>query len=134
MKTTEFIKKVKSLGFDIEELEGELLICNDDDLILTIDNTRPFVIDTNFGHWDYVGINYQVLLFSIATEFAATPINQRGTNKFFLIAKSELWNKPYLRSADEWYELTSAGFAEKFTLEEKAELELLLGIEFKAVE
>lgn len=83
MKTKEFIKKVKELGYDIEISEENVFIKCDGFIIVRISRISMYImcIYTCFK------VKYTKELFDSCTEYARTPIEEREEEKKFYLQK-----------------------------------------------
>ena len=87
MNKSEFVKKVKELGFIVKEKEYTmanevwLIVCEGEHTeIMGVENTR-FVIDTDYANFIDLDYYLKEKLFDLAVEYARTPIKERGEEK-----------------------------------------------------
>lgn len=91
MKTKEFIKQVKNLGYEIEIKYGKMIISLAGKICVRIDLNRQFGIYTypdNFG-------NNAPRLFVICMEYARMPIEARDEEEKFYLHKIESFYDDY---------------------------------------
>ena len=74
MKTKEFIEKVETMGYKVENGERVKVIRNSSEvLILSVYEDRQYNIDSDYG------ASLTPELFSLAVKYAKTPISKRST-------------------------------------------------------
>lgn len=87
MKTKEFIKKLKEIGFETEILEcgGRYLEVYDDcSKVAEIDIQHFLSISTNYSSFDNLSEEKKQPLFSFLMEYAMTPIEERQEEKKYM--------------------------------------------------
>lgn len=77
MKTKEFIKKVEELGFNIEIGSHTVFIKCGGCILARIDKVRPYTINTKAAF----EVKDADELYELCTEYARTPIEDRGEEK-----------------------------------------------------
>lgn len=87
MRTKEFIKRVKNLGFKVKDDKGIIGIIADDFIIARVWKNRIYCIDT-FNTVKVEWINEKEL-FDLIVDYAKTPIAMRGEEKYYLVKFSE---------------------------------------------
>ncbi len=81
MKTKEFIKRVKELGFKIRTNDIDIIVCDEIGPIATVNEVKQYGLSI------YAETRYQIPqeLFDLCTQYASTPIDEReGEQKFYL--------------------------------------------------
>lgn len=81
MKTKEFIKKVKELGFKIRTNDIDIIVCDEIGPVATVNEVKQYGLSI------YAETRYQIPqeLFDLCTQYARTPIDEReGEQKFYL--------------------------------------------------
>lgn len=79
MKTKEFIKRVKELGYDYEKAEEVYFIYDlEGTEIAAVCHTTPNQISNTEREWDFLNKHEQEELFDLLIEYAKTPIKDRG--------------------------------------------------------
>lgn len=90
MRTKEFIKKVKDLGFEYEKAEEVYFIYdNEGTEYAAVCHTTPNQISNTERAWDWIDKDVQEKLFDLLIEYAKTPIEMRGEEKYYLVKFSE---------------------------------------------
>lgn len=98
MKTSEFVKKVKELGFEAEEqeypnLKEHWLVVGDDRFwVLNVEQNIRFKIGIDYNRFEYLDDDIKEELFNIAVEYARTPVEERET-KCVVALTRELFNE-----------------------------------------
>lgn len=73
MKTKEFIEKAEAMGYKVENVDHVIFVAkNDDYTVLSVPDNRKYVIDCNYTN------PAKPELFSLAVEYAKTPISKRS--------------------------------------------------------
>lgn len=90
MKTKEFIKKVKELGFEYEKA-GEVYFIYDNEgtEYASVCHTTPNQISNMERVWDWIDKDTQEKLFNLLIEYAKTPIKMREEETYYLVKFSE---------------------------------------------
>lgn len=73
MKTKEFIKRVKELGFKIRTNDIDIIVCDEIGPIATVNKVKQYGLSI------YAETRYQIPqeLFDLCTQYARTPIDDR---------------------------------------------------------
>lgn len=85
MRTKEFIKKLKEIGFEAEILECDgryLEVYDDCSKVAEIDIQNFLSINTNYSSFDKLSEEKKQPLFSFLMEYAMTPIEERQEKKY----------------------------------------------------
>lgn len=131
MKTKEFIKKVKDLGFEYEKAEEVYFIYdNEGTEYAAVCHTTPNQISNMKRAWDWLDKDVQEKLFDLLIEYAKTPVDEREEPKKYYLRhrwmKEEDYNYLSLYLEDNTYFLDDIeGFnwtENKFTLKEIEEI------------
>ena len=87
MKTTEFVKKVEALGYEVGSFKTDMNICDSDGHELAIVSKKHrFVMDTNaFDFVTYVNDEDTEKLATLLFEYSATPIADREEEKRYRV-------------------------------------------------
>lgn len=83
MKTKEFIKRVKELGYDIEISEENVFIKRDGFIIVRISRISMYIMRI----YTCFKVKHTKELFDLCTEYARTPIEEREEEKKFYLQK-----------------------------------------------
>ena len=83
MKTKEFIKRVKELGYDIEISEENVFIKRDGFIIARISRISMYIMRI----YTCFKVKHTKELFDLCTEYASTPIEEREEEKKFYLQK-----------------------------------------------
>lgn len=83
METKEFIKRVKKLGFKIRTNDIDIIVCDEIGPIATINKVKQYGLSI------YAETRYQIPqeLFDLCTQYARTPIDERGEEEKFYLQK-----------------------------------------------
>lgn len=80
MKTKEFIKRVKNLGFDVKNSYDDkyfLIKCANNNLIGVISKNVVLKVCIDSPAWDYLSDDDKTKLFDLIVEYAKTPVDER---------------------------------------------------------
>ena len=78
MKTNQFIKEIKSMGFDVKELHYNLAIYEDNDYTLAhVSKKEAGVLATDFPNFYGLEHDRKLQLLDLLNEYAKTPIEDR---------------------------------------------------------
>lgn len=77
MKTSEFIKKVKELGYDIKISGEDVIIKHDGCIFAMISRTSPYTMST----YTAFGAKHADELLDLCVDYVKTPIEERETEK-----------------------------------------------------
>ena len=78
MKTNQFVKEIKSMGFDVKELHYNLAIYEDNDFTLAhVSKKEVGVLATDFPHFYTLEHNRKLRLLDLLNKYAKTPIEDR---------------------------------------------------------
>lgn len=92
MKTKEFIKRVKELGYDIEISEENVFIKRDGFIIVRISRISMYIMRMYTGF----KVKYTKELFDLCVEYARTPIEEREEEeKFYLQKMKSFYDEKY---------------------------------------
>ena len=83
MKTKEFIKRVKELGYDIEISEENVFIKRDGFIIVRISRISMYIMRI----YTCFKVKHTKELFDLCTEYARTPIEEREEEKKYYLQK-----------------------------------------------
>lgn len=126
MKTSEFIKKVKELGYDIKISGEDVIIKHDGCIFAMISRTSPYTMST----YTAFRVKHADELLDLCVEYVKTPIEERkDVKKYHLYLKNknrEFYESIYryltLRKKDNTFSLDvgveTAGLTAQFTQEE----------------
>ena len=90
MRTKEFIKRVEELGFEYEKAEEVYFIYDHEGTeYAAVCHTAPNQISNTERAWDWLDKDVQEKLFNLLIEYAKTPIEMRGEEKYYLVKFSE---------------------------------------------
>lgn len=97
MKTKEFIKRVKELGFKIRTNDIDIIVCDEIGPVATVNEVKQYGLSI------YAETRYQIPqeLFDLCTQYARTPIDERGEEEKFYLQKMKsfyqegLYNEKY---------------------------------------
>lgn len=87
MKTNEFIKEVKAIGFIVAIGNNERLLevrKQDSDLIATVTTNKRFYFYNNHNSFYALEENKKQQLFNLLTEYASTPVEEREEEKKYM--------------------------------------------------
>lgn len=91
MKTNEFIKKVKELGFNVEDCvdlySNEKIIRGiryEYKIFARVGEDRRFSFNVFYSYFEELDIATQEALFDLVVEYARTPIEEREEKKYYL--------------------------------------------------
>lgn len=86
MKTKIFMKKVRELGFKIEECDLDIDVINGtSEYVCSVSKTFRFVLDTDWTAFEGMGESDREDLYKIAVEYASTPLEERVEEKKYQI-------------------------------------------------
>lgn len=87
MRTKEFIKKVKELGFRVQELNNIINVCNYEERVylVTIDKHNQFMLDNRCKGYMDLGDYDKSDLLKLCYEYAKTPIEEREEPKKYYL-------------------------------------------------
>lgn len=85
MKRTEFIKELKSLGFDVQYHKYSVTIFSEKGMIATVSECDRLGITTNFTHFYELEEQKQLSLFCLMAHYACTPLKDRENVKFYYL-------------------------------------------------
>lgn len=97
MKTKEFIRKVKKLGFEVEEDTGAIEIYLNNERIAYVYRYEIFSVNTAYIPFDVLSKEFVEKLYNLIDAYARTPLNEREEKKFYL--KQNLKHKWLERNA-----------------------------------
>lgn len=110
MRTKEFIKKVKELGFRVQELNNIINVCNYEERVylVTIDKHNQFMLDNRCKGYMDLGDYDKSELLKLCYEYAKTPIEEREEPKKYFLKHKWMGHEKlkYLeldKQNDEWY-------------------------------
>ena len=130
MKTNEFIKKVKELGYDIKISEEDVIIKRDGCIFAMISRTSPYTMST----YTAFRVKHADELLDLCAKYAKTPIDERGDKKrYYLYLKKKnrdfyesIYSYLTLHKKDNTFSLDvgveTAGLTSEFTQEEIDEI------------
>lgn len=103
MRTKEFIKRVKELGFRVREEKANINIIADNFIIAEVSKNRLYCINT----YNSVKVEWtnEKELFDLIVEYAKTPIEDREEEKKFLIQHKYLVSKNFYPVCMVWHKL-----------------------------
>lgn len=83
MKTKKFIKRVKELGFKIRTNYIDIIVCDEIGPVATVNEVKQYGLSI------YAETRYQIPqeLFDLCTQYARTPIDERGEEEKFYLQK-----------------------------------------------
>ncbi len=96
MKRTDFVDKIKSLGFYVRYDLGELIVEDKDEFIHAVISEKvPFMIDTDFPHyadseWERVDKIICKDLFDVIITYASTPLEERENKSYFVVVGKKM--------------------------------------------
>lgn len=95
MKTTEFIKEVEAMGFNVSEGEGIIYVRNREigEYLADISTNCLYMLDTDYDGTLELSEDKRHKLFTILTEYASTPIKERQEKKYMYLLKCFSENK-----------------------------------------
>lgn len=85
MKTKEFVKRVKELGYEVSVYEVVCLIFNNGVQVATISNLESMEMSNFFCEYDKLSDEDKEKLFNLMVEYASTPIEDRVEEKKFYL-------------------------------------------------
>ena len=78
LKTNQFIKEIKSMGFDVKELHYNLAICDGNDFTIAhVSKKEVGVLATDFPQFYRLEHDRKLRLLDLLIEYAKTPIEDR---------------------------------------------------------
>ena len=78
MKTKQFIKEIKSMGFDVEETYDILAILDDNEILIATVSKEEFAgLVTNYLGFYRLDYNTKLRLLNLLIKYAKTPIEDR---------------------------------------------------------
>lgn len=83
MKTKEFIKKVKELGFNVEISREDVLIKRDGCILAMISKTSPYTMST----YTAFKVKHADELLDLCVEYVKTPVEEREEEEKFYLKK-----------------------------------------------
>lgn len=84
MKTKQFIKGIKAMGFDVKELHYNLAIYEGNDYTLAhVSKKEVGVLATDFPHFYRLEHDRKLNLLYLLIEYAITPIEDREEEKYY---------------------------------------------------
>lgn len=93
MKTKEFIKRVKELGFKIRTNDIDIIVCDEIGPVATVNHKKQYGLSI------YAETIYQIPqeLFDLCTQYARTPIDEREKveEKFYLQKMKSFYENVY---------------------------------------
>ena len=130
LKTNQFIKEIKSMGFDIKELHYNLAIYEGNEFTLAhVSKKEVGVLATDFPQFYRLEHDRKLRLLDLLNEYAKTPIEDREEEKYYYrlkgfssnidkyLGKGEITHKFYLLS-----EYSKGNYKSQFTDKEFAAL------------
>lgn len=90
MKTKEFVTRVKSLGYDVEEFADMIHIQKDVRIntIASISKIKEFTFEVKVDDWEFYDINERYQLLSCIGAYVSTPLKEREKlTKYYLRLK-----------------------------------------------
>ncbi len=96
MQRTDFVDKIKSLGFNVRYDLDELTVEDKDDFThAVISEEAPFMIDTDFPHyidneWEKIDKIMWKDLFDVIVEYASTPLEERENKSYFVVVGKKM--------------------------------------------
>lgn len=82
MKTKEFIRKIKDLGFEIEKGFSEYIITSQfDTWVAQVSRREICRINNNYTEWGLLNDSFKKDVFDIIFEYASTPLDERKEEK-----------------------------------------------------
>ncbi|ULG72994.1 hypothetical protein [Macrococcus brunensis] len=87
MKRKEFIAQVEKLGLEVEEVEQVLYVKEDSKNVLAVWTDKVASLDSRYFYFHKLDYEVKLALFTLATEYAATPLDERGQEKRYQIIK-----------------------------------------------
>ena len=95
MKTSEFIARVKELGFRVREKkfsvtnEVWLIVCEvEHTKFIGVEKNTRYLIDMNYANFMFLDDDLKWELFNLAVEYARTPIDERKEEKKYYLRLS----------------------------------------------
>ncbi|EGC83384.1 hypothetical protein [Anaerococcus hydrogenalis] len=86
MKTKEFIKRVKELGFEVFNEDDYLVIKDEyESNVANVNKTTLAQMSTDYIEWDEIYDEDKTKLFDLLIEYAKTPIDERKEEKKFYL-------------------------------------------------
>ncbi len=86
MKTKEFIKRVKELGFEVFNEDDYLVIKDEyESNVANVNKTTLAQMSTDYIEWDEIYDEDKTKLFDLLIEYAKTPIEDRKEEKKFYL-------------------------------------------------
>lgn len=85
MKTDELVKKLKELGYIVEENFERIIVRNSIDWIVIINKSKIGSINTTFDGFDRLPDERKIELLNIINKYCTTPISERNLIKKYLV-------------------------------------------------
>lgn len=83
MKTSEFIKRVKKLGYEVDDKGTGMFLYNGNDIIVFVSKEKQYKLETS----NFSAVKNPEELFDLCVEYAKTPIEERGKEQKFYLQK-----------------------------------------------
>ena len=94
MKTNQFIKEIKSMGFDVKELHYNLAIYEGNEFTLAhVSKKEVGVLATDFPNFYRLEHDTKLLLLDLLNEYAKTPIEDRKEVEKFKLKQKGISGK-----------------------------------------
>ena len=94
MKTNQFIKEIKSMGFDVKELHYNLAIYEGNEFTLAhVSKKEVGVLATDFPHFYRLEHDRKLRLLDLLIEYAKTPIEDRVEEEKFKLKQKGISGK-----------------------------------------
>lgn len=108
MRTNKLIKKIKKLGFDVDNGASQLVVLSDDGIkvVAVVKKNTLYSVDTNHVYFDKLDVDDRGELFVLLMDYANTPIDERGNFKYrYRIGDDLIVSYPVPQDIEHRYEL-----------------------------
>lgn len=85
MKTDELVKKLKELGYIVEEKFEQIIVRNSIDWIVVINTSKIGSINTQFSGFDRLPDERKIELLNILNKYCTTPFSERNPIKKYRV-------------------------------------------------
>ena len=105
MKTKQFIKEIKSMGFDVEETYDILAILDDNEtLIATVPKEEFAGLVTNYLGFYRLDYNTKLRLLNLLIKYAKTPIEDREEEEKYYLKLRGIDGRRFLNAISDYSE------------------------------